>query len=117
MEKKKSVVFSQVKEKLKYIDWKLIVPYLVLLGTGLLMVYSSSSYFAMTQFNNSEYFLIRQLIFTVMSILVIFIVSMVNVRIWKSRTFLIYTGFLIFLMLIFLLVRGVAINGASAWIN
>ncbi|AQS52907.1 Putative lipid II flippase FtsW [Jeotgalibaca dankookensis] len=117
MEKKKSVVFSQVKEKLKYVDWKLIVPYLVLLGTGLLMVYSSSSYFAMTQFNNSEYFLIRQLIFTVTSILVIFIVSMVNVRIWKSRTFLIYTGFLIFLMLIFLLVRGVAINGASAWIN
>ena len=43
MSNKKSSIFTGIQRKLRHSDWKLLVPYLILLGTGILMVYSSSS--------------------------------------------------------------------------
>ncbi|MGP6146991.1 FtsW/RodA/SpoVE family cell cycle protein [Jeotgalibaca sp. A122] len=117
MNKTENSVFSSVKRKIKLSDWKLIIPYLVLLGTGILMVYSSSSYFAMSQFNNSEYFLIRQFIFSVGSLLVVFLGSTLSKRLFTSTKFLGTSLVVIFFLLLYVLLKGIAVNGASAWID
>lgn len=117
MANKKSSLLSGIQRKFRLSDWKLLIPYLILLGTGILMVYSSSSYFAMSQFNNSEYFLIRQFIFSILSILVILIGSTVTKRLYTSKRFIGISLLLIMGMLLYVLIKGIAVNGASAWID
>ena len=117
MANKKSSLLSGVQRKFRHSDWKLLIPYFILLGIGILMVYSSSSYFAMSQFNNSEYFLIRQFIFSILSILVILIGSTVTKRLYTSKRFIGISLLVIMLMLLYVLIKGIAVNGASAWID
>lgn len=117
MANKKSSLLSGVQRKLRHSDWKLLIPYFILLGIGILMVYSSSSYFAMSQFNNSEYFLIRQFIFSILSVLVILIGSTVTKRLYTSKRFIGISLLVIMLMLLYVLIKGIAVNGASAWID
>lgn len=117
MANKKSSLLSGVQRKFRHSDWKLLIPYFILLGIGILMVYSSSSYFAMSQFNNSEYFLIRQFIFSILSVLVILIGSTVTKRLYTSKRFIGISLLVIMLMLLYVLIKGIAVNGASAWID
>ena len=117
MANKKSSLLSGIQRKFRHSDWKLLIPYFILLGIGILMVYSSSSYFAMSQFNNSEYFLIRQFIFSILSILVILIGSTVTKRLYTSKRFIGISLLVIMLMLLYVLIKGIAVNGASAWID
>lgn len=117
MANKKSSLLSGVQRKFRHSDWKLLIPYFILLGIGILMVYSSSSYFAMSQFNNSEYFLIRQFIFSILSVFVILIGSTVTKRLYTSKRFIGISLLVIMLMLLYVLIKGIAVNGASAWID
>ena len=117
MANKKSSLLSGVQRKFRHSDWKLLIPYFILLGIGILMVYSSSSYFAMSQFNNSEYFLIRQFIFSILSVLVILIGSTVTKRLYTSKRFIGISLLVIMLMLLYVFIKGIAVNGASAWID
>lgn len=117
MKKENESVLSGIKRKLRHSDLKLIIPYFVLLGTGILMVYSSSSYFAMSQFNNSEYFLVRQFIFSVISLVIILIGSTINKKVFSSWKILFASLLIILGMLLYVLMKGIAVNGASAWID
>lgn len=117
MQTKENAIFAGIKRKIQYSDFKLLIPYLLLMGTGILMVYSSSSYFAMSQFNNSEYFFIRQLIFSVVSLFIIFIGSTVTKRVFSSARVLRTSLLVILFMLLYVLGKGIALNGASAWID
>lgn len=117
MSNKKSSLFTGIRRKLRHSDWKLLVPYLILLGTGILMVYSSSSYFAMSQFNNSEHFLVRQFIFSILSVFVVLVGSTVTKRLFTSTQFIGLGLLAIVGMLVYVLIKGIAVNGASAWID
>lgn len=117
MANKKSSLLSGIQRKFRHSDWKLLIPYFILLGTGILMVYSSSSYFAMSKFNNSEHFLIRQFIFSILSILVILIGSTVTKGLYTSKRIIGISLFVIMVMLLYVLIKGIAVNGASAWID
>lgn len=117
MKKENESVLSGIKRKLRHSDLKLIIPYFVLLGTGILMVYSSSSYFAMSQFNNSEHFLVRQFIFSVISLFIILIGSTINKKVFSSWKILFASLLIILGMLLYVLMKGIAVNGASAWID
>lgn len=117
MSNKKSSLFTGIRRKLRHSDWKLLVPYLILLGTGILMVYSSSSYFAMSQFNNSEYFLVRQFIFSILSVFVVLVGSTVTKHLFTSTQFIGLGLLAIVGMLVYVLIKGIAVNGASAWID
>lgn len=117
MGNKNNSFISGIQRKFRLSDWKLLIPYLILLGTGILMVYSSSSYFAMSQFNNSEHFLIRQFIFSILSILVILIGSTVTKGLYTSKRIIRISLFVIMGMLLYVLIKGIAVNGASAWID
>lgn len=116
-QKEKSIVQS-IKKKVQFFDWNLLIPYLILLGIGVFMVYSSSSYFAMSNLNNSEYFFKRQLMYAVISVLVVSFFSTINFRLLKSVGIISGVMFVLLFMLIYLVTLGVdPINGSSAWID
>jgi cell division protein FtsW len=58
------MIKNAIKKKFSCMDWRLLIPYIILSGFGILMVYSSSSYRAMTDYNNSEYFFYKQIIYS-----------------------------------------------------
>jgi cell division protein FtsW len=63
------MIKNAIKKKFSCMDWRLLIPYIILSGFGILMVYSSSSYRAMTDYNNSEYFFYKQIIFASLGLL------------------------------------------------
>jgi len=94
-----------------------LIPYIILSGFGILMVYSSSSYRAMTDYNNSEYFFYRQIIFTTLGLLGALIVSFLSKRLFKDEKLLMFVMLGLFGILAYLLLwPGTATKGARGWI-
>lgn len=123
MKEKKLNLLDGFKRKFQFFDWKLIIPYLVLMAIGVIMVYSSSSYSAMTDFSNSEFYVVRQFVFAVMSLFIVGFVSFLNNRLFKQKSIIAFGMVGILLLLLYLVVMGIlskgasAVNGANAWMN
>lgn len=101
----------------KPFDFKLFFSVMVLLCIGLVMVASASSYYALTEFNNSNHFLVRQLAFAVIGVISMLAISKINYRVYARFAYLIY-GFVLLLMILVLVPGiGTEINGARRWID
>ena len=89
---------------------------LLLLGIGLVTLYSASYSFAARFFMDGNYFIIRQLIFAVVGIVVFFLLSIVNLEMLRKFTMplVIVAGVLCAMAL----VPGIGVEryGASRWI-
>ena len=97
-----------------YLDYQVVFIMFVIVLFGIIMVYSSSSYKAVTYDLPSTYFAKRQAIFAVVGFVGMWVVSHINYRYFqKMSMILIYIG--IFLSGI-VLVIGTATNGATRWI-
>ena len=100
----------------KYDITLLIVPYFLLLVLGIVEVWSSSRYFAYIKFNNSNFFLEREVFYVLFSLLATLFMSFVNYRFLKKITPYLILISLIFMMLLYF-GFGVNIRGATRWIN
>ena len=101
----------------KSFDFKLFFSVMILLCIGLVMVASASSYYALTEFNNSNYFLVRQLVFAIIGVIAMLVVSKINYRVYSKFAYIIY-GFTLLLMILVLIPGiGTEINGARRWID
>jgi cell division protein FtsW len=105
-----------IKKKLAHMDWKLLIPYFILSGIGILMVYSSSSYRAMTEYNNSEHFFYRQIVFAVLGMFSMFFISLLSNRFFKRKNIIHAALVLLFLVMFYLIVAGTSTKGARGWI-
>lgn len=115
MSKKKETVANIGSDK--PFDFKLFFSVMILLCIGLIMVASASSYYALTEFNNSNHFLIRQLAFAVIGVIAMLAISKINYRVYARFAYLIY-GFVLLLMILVLVPGiGTEINGARRWID
>ncbi|TET21782.1 MAG: hypothetical protein E3J78_03665 [Candidatus Cloacimonadota bacterium] len=105
-----------VKTSVKEIDILFLLSVLSLVSISIVMVYSSSAFYALeiTKLKSTAFFLKRQLVPIFLGIGIFMIVSLTKYTIWKhfAKFFLI----LGFCMLIFVLIWGVEINGARRWI-
>lgn len=105
---------SKENENLGEVDYGILYSLFFLLAIGVIMVYSASSFYSMFHFNDSMYFLKRQLIFT--SIGIISMVAMMNFDYHRLRkitpTLLIITIPLLVAVFFF-----PATNGAKRWIK
>jgi len=111
------MIKNTIKKKFSYMDWRLLIPYIILSGFGILMVYSSSSYRAMTDYNNSEHFFYRQMLFAVLGLFGALFVSFLSKRLLKDEKLLTYVLFGLFVILTYLLLwPGTATKGARGWI-
>ncbi|EOR20695.1 MULTISPECIES: stage V sporulation protein E [Clostridium] len=105
------------KIKMKNIDYSLLCAILVLLVIGIIMVYSSSSYYALYQKDvyNSDFYFFKEITWSVVGIIGMLVTMSIDYHIYKRWTpwiVLITLG-----LLVVVLFAGADINGAVRWIR
>lgn len=111
------VSMNNLKNKLKYFDLYLFIPYIVLSVIGIIMVYSASSINQAYSGLKSNYYLVRQIIFLFIGLIFFFVASHMNQRIWVRKINIAAFYVIVFLGLVVAVVFNKAINGAKGWIN
>ncbi len=99
-----------------FFDFTLLFVVIFLLCFGLVMLYSVSSYDANLNYNDSAYFLRKQVISTVLGLVVMTAVIFIDYHLWSRTAFVAYvvSAVLVFMVLSPL---GYEVNGARRWLN
>lgn len=98
-------------------DYVLLTVVIFLVGFGLLMIYSTSSYDASIDYDgDSAYLLKRQLLSTILGFFAMFFVSKVPYKVWQRLDVAAMAGSLVLILLV-LTPLGVTRNGATRWIE
>ena len=99
-----------------YFDYSLLFIVLFLLGFGLIMVYSASSYEAFDDYGDAAYYMKKQLIANLMGLTAMVVVAMIPYQFWKRFA---VVGYVVSAILIVLVKTplGVASHGAYRWIK
>lgn len=97
-------------------DYTLLLIVIFLLGFGMIMIYSASSYSSAIEYNDAAYFLKKQIKAVALGTVAMFIVSFIPVQLYSKRTI---TWYAIGLGSLILLLTPLAItaNGATRWLN
>lgn len=101
--------------KMKNIDYGLLCGILILLFIGIVMVYSSSSYYALYEKDNSDFFFIKEIIWAIVGICGMLVTMSIDYHIYKKWTP--YLVMFTFLALVLVLFLGANLNGATRWIR
>lgn len=109
-------------KKLKLIDLWIVIPYVLLLGIGIVMVYSASFYNNMINGGSTTQYLFKQAFYAIVGLALCFFVFMLKKQVLKSRGIISILGLVTWISLFILIVKGFLVpsskvNGASAWIN
>ncbi len=97
-----------------YMDYSLLFIVLFLLGFGMVMVYSTSSYEANLDFGDSAYYLKKQLFATILGLVAMLFVSNIPYHFWERFAML---GYIVSAVLILLIIPfGHEANGAKRWL-
>lgn len=105
------------KEQSEYFfDYSLLFIVLFLLGFGLVMIYSASSYEAFQDFKDAAYYLKKQLIAIIIGLVLMIIVANIPYHFWERFAVL---GYLVSMVLVPLVLTplGVESRGARRWIR
>ena len=104
------------KEKAGF-DYILLFSTLILVGTGIVMVYSASAILAEDRFGNGYFFLKRQALFAVIGIALMILISRINDQFYRRFVYVIL--FLSFASLVFVLLPGIGITngGSTRWLK
>jgi len=99
-----------------FFDYTLLFIVLFLLGFGLVMLYSTSSYIASMEKGDSAYYLKRQLGATILGLVVMILVANIPYHFWERFAVL---GYIVSIVLILLVLTpiGIEANGAKRWIS
>ena len=97
-----------------YFDYSLIFIVLFLLGFGLMMIYSASSYEAYADFGNEAYYLRKQFIAILVGLVAMVLVSVFPYTFWEKFAGFIYVVSLILVALVPKF--GIESHGAKRWL-
>ncbi|MEN6413708.1 MAG: stage V sporulation protein E [Veillonellales bacterium] len=89
----------------------------ILLGLGVVMVYSSSAVSAYVNFHDSYYFLKRQLIWVSLGLLTMLLTMNIDYHVWRKLTKPIMLVTLCLLVLVLIPGLGKVVNGARRWLG
>lgn len=97
-----------------FMDYSLLFIVLFLLGFGLIMVYSTSSYEANLDFGDSTYYLKKQLFATILGLIAMMVVANIPYHFWERFAVL---GYVVSAVLILLIIPfGYEAGGAKRWL-
>lgn len=97
-----------------FMDYSLLFIVLFLLGFGLIMVYSTSSYEANLDFGDSTYYLKKQLFATILGLIAMMVVANIPYHFWERFAVI---GYVVSAVLIFLIIPfGYEAGGAKRWL-
>ena len=99
-----------------YFDYSLLFTVLFLIGFGLMMIYSSSSYKANLEHNDSAFFLRKQLVAALLGIVAMVVVSYIPYHFWEKLTVPAYVVSAVLIVLV-KTPLGITSHGATRWLN
>ena len=108
---------NKLKEKLKYFDYGLFIPYLILCLIGIVMVYSASAINLTYVGVKATSYLFKQIIFVGIGITLTLIFSHMNPKFWVSKNVLRFGYWTVIILLMMAKFLFGAINGANGWIT
>jgi len=103
------------KKEFRYFDYTLLFIIIFLVGFGLVMLYSTSSYSAATKFGDSAFYLKKQLFAAGIGMGAMIVLSIVDYHLWMRLYKLIY--FVSLGLCTFVLFAGKELNGSARWID
>ena len=103
------------KKQIKYFDYTLLFIIIFLVGFGLVMLYSTSSYNAQLRFGNSAYYLKKQLFASLLGFAGMLVVASIDYHIWIRLSGLCYIGALGLCVLV--MFKGSNYNGSTRWLE
>lgn len=103
--------------KRHFLDYSILIPYLILSVVGLIFVYSSTSYIQIVRGLDPTSFVSNQAIFWALSLIVITLMYKMKTDVLKSQQLIVFSTLVIFLLLILTPFIGEEINGAKGWLN
>lgn len=103
------------KKQIKYFDYTLLFIIIFLVGFGLVMLYSTSSYNAQVKFGNSAFYLRKQLLASLIGFGGMFIVAHMDYHLWTRLSGLAYIAALGLCTLV--IFAGAEYNGSSRWLR
>ena len=97
-----------------FMDYSLLFIVLFLLGFGLVMVYSTSSYEANLDYNDAAYYLKKQMFATILGLVAMLVVANIPYHFWERFAVI---GYLVSVVLILLIIPfGHESHGAKRWL-
>ena len=103
------------KQVVHYFDYSLLAIIIFLMCFGLVMLYSISSYEARTEYGDGMYFLKRQGLIGLGSIVVMMWVSRLDYHMFSKYAAMSYWGSMLLLALVKFTPLGIEVNGARRW--
>lgn len=99
----------------RYFDYSLLFVTIFIVGFGLTMIYSTSSYTAQMDYGNAEYYFIKQLQFSLFGFIAMYAAYRIDYHVWQKIAPWV---FLFCIVLILALIPfGRTVNGAKRWIR
>ncbi len=102
-------------EKIRFFDWGLLFIVVLLIGLGLVTLYSVSSYNAMLKFQDSAFYVKNQAKNMVIGIVFLVIFSLVDYHRWYRLSGIIYVGAIV--LNIFVIFAGSTFGGSTRWLK
>lgn len=113
----KLVKLKVKKEKKWRIDFLLLFSIILLVAFGVLMVYSASFYSAQLTYDDSMFFMKKQLVGAIIGLASMIILYFIDYRFLKKLKWISLIVSLVLLLLVFVPSIGVKVYGARRWIN
>ncbi len=113
---RKSIYSAIIDPRAGY-DVKLLFPVLLLVGIGIVMVYSASSALAMKKFGSDTFFLKKQVLFSFIGIMVLIACRHIPLKLLHSLTYPFLLASLLFLVAIFIPGCGYSAGVATRWVR
>lgn len=99
----------------RYFDYSLLFVTLFLVGFGLVMIYSTSSYTAQMEYGNAASYFNKQLASTLVGFLAMYVTYRIDYHFWQKCSVIVYVAAL---LLVFALIPlGYTSHGARRWIR
>jgi len=105
-----------MKNRMAQMDMGLFTALLIMLGFGLVLVFSSSFALAQNKYHSADYFLVSQAGKALIAIIAFMIVVNVDYHLWGKLSNLIYIVAIVMLIAVFIIPGSHAINGAQRWL-
>lgn len=100
----------------QFFDYSLLIIVLFLIGFGLVMVYSTSTYSAMLKTGDSAFYFKKQFKATLLGLVVMFLATIIDYRVLYKFKWIIYIASL-FTVLLVMTPLGMEYNGARRWVR
>lgn len=109
-------MLNQLQKRFELVDKWILVPFLIMIISSVLLVYSASSYVSENEYGYPTYYLLRQLIFVIIGIIAFLFAMVLPLKIFRSLKVNILLVMGIIGLLLYLLVFGEEVLGAARWI-